>query len=534
MKTERGRRRPQSAPDAQTEVELKFQVPPGRRARVAAEVTGPGDAARRVRLQAAYFDTADHALAAAGMALRVRREGRQWVQTLKGAGDDGWTRDEHECALAPGEVDPAAPRADPRRHAGTAIGERLLALLDVRAIGLVCHYHTDIRRTLRLLRSRHGTVELAYDEGRLIAGTRVMPVAELEVELKAGHPLAVIEVARRWVGRHGLWLDTRSKAERGSLLARGVDIAPPVGGGVARLRADHTPRQALQAMVAACRDAIIVNASQVADGHFEPEHLHQLRVGLRRLRSGLRLVDGDPDAAALAGPLMAPAAAVFRQLGSARDATVLDGELGPALDEALREAGLPGGLPVLAPPPGAGAPVAAVRDAATQGLWLDLLATGLPPRPVAVADVPGALDLPAASSRRRRPPSLHRLLADRLAAWHRAVRADARRFDRLDEEARHQLRKRVKRLRYAAEFAAPLFDPADLARMLKPLRRLQAHLGQLNDVHMALQTLQAAPGEDVGTGVAIGWLLARREALVAAARPLARAVARSRPGWTRR
>lgn len=526
---------PLPPPPMLAEVELKFQVPAPRRARVAAEVAGHDlGAPRRVRLQAAYFDTADHALATAGLALRVRREGRRWVQTLKGLGDDGLTRQEHEVPLALGEIDPSAPRADPARHAGTPVGMRLLALLADRPDPLRCGYRTDIRRTLRLLRSRHGQVELAFDEGRLIAGDRVLPVCELEIELVSGHPRAVIEVARRWVRRHGLWLDTRSKAERGTMLATGQPMAAPVSGGEARLRPDHSPRQALQAIVAASRDAVIVNAAQLADGVHGPEHVHQLRVGLRRLRSGLRLLADDPDAAALAIALTAPAADLFRRLGSARDAAVFGGDLARQLGMALQEAGHDGAVATMVPPLAQGAsPAAAVRDAASQAFFLDLLAIGLAPLPASTTGRPVAPAAPPSGEAVRARP-LHRLLGARLAAWHRRVRADAARFDQLDEEARHRLRKRVKRLRYAAEFAAPLFEPKGLARTQKRLRRLQEHLGGLNDVTMALQWLQTVPLQDRGTAIAIGWLLARRAALVEAARGPARAVAKDRAGWKRR
>ena len=67
-----------------TETELKFQIPPRQAAAVARAVAT--QTARRIRLVAAYADTADRRLAAAGLALRLRREGRQWVQTLKGRG----------------------------------------------------------------------------------------------------------------------------------------------------------------------------------------------------------------------------------------------------------------------------------------------------------------------------------------------------------------------------------------------------------------------------------------------------------------
>ncbi|HRH86792.1 MAG TPA: CYTH domain-containing protein, partial [Rubrivivax sp.] len=77
-----------------TEVELKFQVPPDRA--VALQRAVATASAVRVGLRARYFDTADRRLAAAGLALRVRKEGRRWVQTLKGAGAGIWQRLEHE------------------------------------------------------------------------------------------------------------------------------------------------------------------------------------------------------------------------------------------------------------------------------------------------------------------------------------------------------------------------------------------------------------------------------------------------------
>src|SRR5438105_13332093 len=86
---------------AMREIELKFQVPSERRAAVDAAVAGRTPAPR-LRLQAAYFDTPQRTLAQAGLALRIRHEGRHWVQTLKGAGADGLTRAEHNVMLPPG------------------------------------------------------------------------------------------------------------------------------------------------------------------------------------------------------------------------------------------------------------------------------------------------------------------------------------------------------------------------------------------------------------------------------------------------
>ena len=142
------------------EVELKLQVPASAKAAVDAAVAGRTPA-RRVRLQAAYADTPDALLARHRLALRVRREGRDWVQTLKGAGDDSLTRFEHNVrVLAPAAGQ--APEAAPALHRGTAVGDRLLALLGHEGpAALGVRYRTDVLRRTRALRSAGAQIELS-------------------------------------------------------------------------------------------------------------------------------------------------------------------------------------------------------------------------------------------------------------------------------------------------------------------------------------------------------------------------------------
>lgn len=497
------------------EIELKLQVPAARRAAVDAAVAGKS-AAPRMRLQAAYHDTPERALAAAGLALRLRREGRQWVQTLKGAGDDGLTRAEHNV---PRGSAAAMPAIEPALHAGTQVGDRLIALLGA-SPNLQTLYRTDIRRRSRALPVRApgragSRVELAFDLGRIVAGESAIDVCELEIELLAGAPLAVIDTARRWLPRFGLWLDGRSKAERGDLLARGEAMAPARLASPARLDASMDAAAAWQAVLRNCADQILANASQIASGEHAPEHVHQLRVGLRRLRSALALFEIDE------GALVDGTTALFRRLGAARDGAVIVEAFGAPLIEAMRSAGLADAAAPVARAAASESPVDVLRDGASQTLLLDLLAA-MHPEPAAAAD--------------DQPPDdgITARLAARLNRWHRQVVADAKRYAELDDEARHRLRKRAKRLRYATEFSAALFGKRKVRRYLKALRALQERLGAVSDAIMAIDAFAPRAPTDPHAMFALGWLVARREALIGAAAPELKAFTKVERFWKKK
>lgn len=502
---------------AMQEIELKLQVPRTRRAAVDAAVAGRAPAPR-VRLQATYFDTPDRALAQAGLALRVRREGRRTVQTLKAAGDDGLTRAEHNMALdAQGSAAAGALRADPHLHAGTQVGDRLLALLAQTGQPLAAVYRTDIRRRSRTLRTRLGVVELAFDEGFIAAGDRRLPVCELEIELVRGSPLAVIAAGRHWSARHALWLDGRSKAERGDLLARGESAAPPALARPVSLGKDTPLDEGARQVMLACLDQIGRNASQVASGEFEAEHVHQLRIGLRRLRTALRLF-GDAVAGVPGGPsLAAQAAQLFRGLGAARDAAAIGEPIERELSEALLAAGLVFQVPRLPLPADAPVPADLLRAAASQQLLLDLLA-------LAQGRDPGL-------ARAADAPALQAFVAKRLNRWHRKAVDDAKRWNELDDVGRHRLRKRVKRLRYAVEFCGDLFDGRRVRRYLKRLRALQTQLGAVVDVTMALDAYRGGSAADPHALFAVGWLTARRARLLSETARPAEAFAEVKRFW---
>lgn len=484
------------------EFEIKFQVPRERLAGLEAELMSlPGSS--RLRLRAHYHDTPGRHLARAGIALRARQEGRRRVQTLKAAGEDVLSRFEHELPLSAGmEVDPA-------RHAGTSGGERLLAALASAGEPLGEVFRTDIWRRRAVLDTAAGRVELALDAGRIVSGRRDRPVAELEIELLDGSAGAVLETARTWVARHGLWLDVRSKAERGDRLARGLEHVDAV-------RAEPVPhqgppaarwREVLRGAVA----HLLPNVAELCEDDAHPQsagQVHQVRVALRHLRTSLKAFrdwPGAPDRER--GVVLSQrAATVFRALGGRRDQDVMDGLLAPV----LQEAGLPpvAWLRSVAPeatgrapgdtqaasgafPEGASAG-AVLRSPLAQELFLDLLE-------LLHADEPASGPWTAEDARA--------FAARRLKRWHREVAGIGPPED-LDEAAMHDLRKRIKRLRYAVEDLAPLCAGSGLKRYRRALAHAQDAFGRYNDAVTALARLQAG-ADSASAWYARGWLSGR-------------------------
>ena len=526
-----------------SETELKFRIPPARLAAVRRAVATRS--AHLLPLAAVYFDTPGEHLARARVALRLRREGDTWVQTLKAEGASAMHRLEHNVAVAGTQQ----PVLDLSRHHGTAVGQALHEVLA--AAGdppLQPRYATDVQRTLRVLRLGAARIELALDEGHITADGRSLPICELEFELLAGPPQALLDVAGRWVDRFGLVLDLRSKSERGHLLAAGLPASPPTKARALRLAADATPAQALAAMLANALGQALANASVLADPDLaeavasDAEYLHQLRVGLRRLRSLLRVfgpLAPPPDAS------LAPAlATLFGQLGAARDQDAMAEWLWPALQTAA--APWVPDLDHLSAAAGDDAvDIAALLSApATQRLWLSALAACQPtpgpasgPAPAAPADGTPPSSPPPPPSK---PPPAPKgaVLRDRLRAplrrLMRQVKRDAARFSALDDDARHRLRRRIKRLRYAADAAGALWPAKSVASSLRALARAQEPLGAYNDTVVALALFRALAAQDGRAWFVVGWLTARRDALVAPCAQALGRLPRLRGFWHRR
>ncbi len=468
------------------ETELKFQVPPRQRSALQRAMATPR--VQRTRLQAVYADTPDGRLAAAGLALRLRQEGRVWVQTLKGRGDGLIQRMEHEVPVRPASPGRRAgpPALDPARHDGTPAGVALQQALQG-AAPLQPVYRTDIQRLHRRVRHGGALIELAYDRGRILAGGQALAVDEIEFELISGPPAALADLAARWAQRFDLWWDVRTKSERGHRLALGLAQVPAVQATPMQMPQQLGRDAAWGAMLWAALAHALPNAAELAAGSATPEHLHQLRVALRRLRTVLgALAHWSPDEAA-ARALQADWRAPFGALGRSRDADVRAELLarlmadvqGPPLPEEPADPG---------PEPGA-----VVRDPAFTVLLLRCAQMGL----AAAAPAPAGTAAGDPASEQALP----RQAAQQVQLMLRRARADAKAFVQAPAERQHRMRKRFKRLRHALEFLMPLL-PASTAKRCQRLQRallpLLRALGLLNDLHLARLHWQEQPGPAAG------------------------------------
>lgn len=480
------------------EIEFKFSIPPKRLAAVKAAARRGGSSA--IRLEARYFDTAEKALSSRGIALRLRKEGEQWVQTVKAMGDGPLDREEHNVTL-----DAPSPLARPALHAGTKAGERLRAALDSAEGPLVETYRTEIDRATRDLAFRGGVVELAFDLGRIVAHggspqEKETPVCELELELKEGPVAGLVEVATQWAAQYGLVLNTVSKAERGERLmaehwARPAAKARPMAS--AKSRKQFLQGSNLQrAAVANCLAQILANASEIVEGSGDATHVHQLRIGIRRLRTALRELD------ALAPGRFAPAweaplVDAFRGLGELRDRDqALD-----AIGAELREAGAP--------------PVGEQAARAASASPFDIVSA--PALQAALVALMGftAQDSGPQEDEALGPGQARKYLDKRLHALHGKIHKDTRRFASLSAEEQHSVRKRLKRLRFLAEFVAPVLE-GEGGKFLESLQPALSALGRLNDEQVASGIYREMAGSDPQAWFSVGWLAARREGVAKA------------------
>jgi len=107
------------------EIELKFGLTEAAATTVGATLAARG--AETFALESHYFDTADRRLARAGIALRLRRTGSAWEQTVKAEGKTPVERLEETVSFEPAGGG-RTPSPDLMLHVGSAAAPHLATL----------------------------------------------------------------------------------------------------------------------------------------------------------------------------------------------------------------------------------------------------------------------------------------------------------------------------------------------------------------------------------------------------------------------
>ena len=513
-----------AAPSAEPhEIELKFDITPADLPSLKRRVaTIDGRAGRRdiQRLSTTYFDTDDLKLKAHGVSLRVREEPGRRLQTVKASGASG-TLDRAEWER---EVADSSP--DLSAAADTPVAGLLSSKRARRELAPV--FRTEVQRTSQEIRSGRSVVELAVDEVRVVAGKRVSAFCEVELELKSGDTAGLYTVARDLIDAAPLRLGVLSKAERGyALRERGALQA--VKAETPKLVPGMSVVDGFRAIAHGCIRQYRLNEAILLQRR-DDEALHQARVALRRLRSAFSLfktVVADRELEAIKGELRWAS----EPMGRARNHDVF-----------LKRA-TSGHAPQ-------GADTAEFLELVKEGrerAYDDVLAVLRSPRLIALVLrlaewlERGRWRRRSGDNEERRQEPIEDAAAAILDSRRRKVRKRGRHLDRLDPMARHRVRIQAKKLRYAAEFFAPLChgksERRRHAKFVKALKAMQDGLGTLNDIATGrelaagLARKRAVAEPAFGAGLIAGAEGSQEPTLLQEAAAAQRRLAKAKPFW---
>ncbi len=402
------------------------------------------------RLYNVYFDTPELELNRRRMALRLRRKGGLWIQTLKGGGQvKGGLHErlEWEVPVKEARLDfTGLDREVWDVHLPESIRARLQAV-----------FITDFIRTSRLLGWQGAVIEVCMDNGEVKNDLHSTPICEVELELKSGEPGQLFSLAQAILDIVPVELETVSKAELGYSLGQS---ASPVKGVLPVLQASNSLPDALQSIIWSCLLHFQKNLQGALQG-IDAEYLHQLRVALRRLRVVLGLTAkyrADDELAALRDLL----SELCATLGEVREWDVLIQTV-----ESL-PLGLQSLLPLCLKQRGDRYTRLRNRADEIQRLMLRI-----------------AIWMNGNYWQQDEAPSLHDFATRSL---NRLARREEK-ADLSDPDALHALRIRTKKLRYSAEFFAGLYDARRVKRSIAALNEIQEISGAINDLKVAERLL---------------------------------------------
>jgi triphosphatase len=478
------------------EVEIKFSTDsPGLKAAFEAPLLGgaPSKGVSARNLVSTYFDTLDRSLNKRRIALRVRRSGRAapLIGVKWPSHGDAFSRGEFEARGHSGEPDLALLGEEIAAELEEIIGDR----------SLEPQFETRIKRRTRVISAGTARIEIAFDNGEVVAGDRRRRVLEVELELKSGNASELYDLAARAVETLPFRLDVTSKSERGFRLVEGA-VASPVKARNPIFAPGATIDDAIASIVGNTLTHFLANLAPLRESD-DPEAIHQLRVALRRMRSALGMFNRLRPCAEF-DAFRAEAKRIATALGPARECDAFSDLLAAGPRRALADGSV-------------FAAIDAALSKRRQALYaearqlIDAKETSL-----------FALRLQAFLTRRGWRNATGEQLAEiaapvaqfssaTLERLRRRVAKRGRKFILLPADERHRVRIALKNLRYAVEFFGGLYEESGGYRTyVRTVSRLQDILGAHNDAAGAQLLLdglgaRAKAGTAFAAGLVLGW-----------------------------
>lgn len=434
-------------------------------------------------LRERHFETPDQALGHAGYALILRRQGRDWLQTI----EIGTPLHQGVACLTAllsihtqGSPDlTAIPDSTAGRHLKHILGNRPLIMTG----------ETQLRRKLAIIGFADGTqAALVTDTGTICAAEHSAKYRQATIRLISGDPRRVFDLLSVILPEGGLAFSEYSQARRGQFLAEhGRTGLPPAPVRAARVRIaqEMNALQAALAVLGSCFDQIASNVLASAQND-DPEGPHQLRVGLRRLRSAFLIFRSVLDGKQVER-LNAEARWLGAEVGRLRDLDVLSGAI---VQKELAVDPLVPGLARLARDLASRAAAErrhlgdTLRGRRVQALLIDLS------RFIATSDLRQGC---GHSRKSQRLIPIRTYAAQAFDRRWRKVLRNEHDIDGLDPAERHELRKELKKLRYATDFLAGIFPEGQPDRFIKLVKTLQDDFGTMNDSELTARMLGEQP-----------------------------------------
>ncbi|CAE6732547.1 Adenylate cyclase [Candidatus Nitrotoga fabula] len=469
-----------------TEIELKLTIDPAHVTRLRNHPmlkTAGQEKSRRRKLYSVYFDTPDRDLYQSGIALRLRRTGRCWMQTVKGGGSsEGGMHQRQEWEWPVQGMEPELIPDAAHAPANLLTPDILVRLRPL--------FITDFWRTVWKLRTINGDeVELALDQGAVFSGEKSFPISEVELELKVGAASSLFEVALAIQEHVFLRVEDVSKAERGYRL-HGGELPLPRMSREVELVSEMSAEQAFRCIVRECIGQLQGNVAEIGRIH-NPEYLHQAHVATRRLHMilgwlAVRLPDATDN-------VMEELRWLMGCLGKARDWDVFISQTLPQIANEMSD----------------NQTLQRLRENAVglcHAQYQEVVGAVLSQRYTRLVLKLGLIAVRQADQDGKRAAILERLAGQILSRQYKCLRRKGRKYAAMSPAEYHSLRIAAKKLRYAVEFFACLYPRKRARHFLSVLAALQDSLGELNDAVVTQRLLgELHVTRGYGAGIVYGW-----------------------------